>query len=79
MASRLEGEASSELSGEGAWNYRAAGVDEAERLEEAGFVVIDVDVVVGAVVGAVGDVECLVEEGDVVSVVDGDGLADASI
>ena len=61
MRERSEGESGSELAGEGTWDDGAARVDEAERLEEAGGEIGDVDVVVGAVVGAVGDVERLVE------------------
>ena len=75
----LEREADSKLAGEGAWHYGAAWVDEAKRLEEAGGGVGDIDVVVGAVVGAVGHVERLIEELDVVAVVNGDGVRETSI
>ena len=79
MRERSEGESGSELAGVGTWDNGAARVDEAERLEEAGGVIGDVDVVVGAVVGAVGHVERLVEEGDVVAFVDRDGVGDTGV
>src|SRR5258707_15005929 len=82
LRSRSEGESGSELAGEGTWDDGAARVDEAERLEEAwGFDkgIGDVDVVVGAVVGAVGHVERLEEQGDGVSIVDLDGIGDTGV
>src|SRR5260370_10402159 len=79
---RLEGESGSKLAGEGTWDDGAARVDEAERLEEAGGGgkgVGDVDVVVGAVVGAVGHIERLVEQRDGVAVVNRDGVGDTGV
>ena len=79
MTVSLEGESSSKLACERPRNDRARRVDEAEGFEEAGAGVRDVDVVVGPVVGAVGDIESLEEEGDVVAIVNRNGLADSGI